>query len=185
MAARNEIMERRLFEGDLEALRWLVETYQDAMVRLGWRLFRRAPEAQDFAQDVFVRVFEKRRQYNPNRPLQPWLYAVAINLGRERMRKQREFPAGDDLPEGSVKPEAEDQLLREEQKQQVLKALQELQSRYREVLALWFESGLSLAEIAQVLGVPLGTVKSRLSRGLEEFHAVYQRRERSVEYERA
>jgi RNA polymerase sigma-70 factor, ECF subfamily len=183
MAARNEEMERRLSQGDMDALHWVVETYQDAMLRLGWRFFGRAAEAQDFAQDVFVRLYEQRHHYNPDRPLQPWLYTVAANLGREHLRRHREIPMGDDLPALTVNAEAEDRVLQDEQRRHVLQLLQTLQPKHREVLALRFESGLSLQEIAQVLKAPLGTIKSRLSRGLEEFHEAYQHAERSWSHE--
>jgi RNA polymerase sigma-70 factor (ECF subfamily) len=181
MGTRNEELERKFYEGDRDALRWVVETYQAAFYRMGWRFFGRGAEAQDFAQDVFVHAFEKRERYDPSRPLKPWLFTVAANLGRESMRrnKHREIPAGDELPETGVAPVAEAQLEGEEQRDRVVQLLGSLHPRYREVLALRFESGLSLAETAQVLHLPLGTVKSRLSRGLAAFHGAYQRWERS------
>jgi RNA polymerase sigma-70 factor (ECF subfamily) len=185
MGTRNEELERKFYEGDRDALRWVVETYQNAFYRMGWRFFGRGADAQDFAQDVFVHAFERRGRYDPARPLKPWLFAVAVNLGREHMRrnKYREIPAGDDLPETGTPPEAEERMEGEERRNQVLHLLRLLHPRYREVLALRFESGLSLAETAQALRLPIGTVKSRLSRGLEAFHSAYQRLERSGSHE--
>ncbi|NTV51723.1 MAG: sigma-70 family RNA polymerase sigma factor [Candidatus Firestonebacteria bacterium] len=185
MGTRNEEVERRFYAGDQDALRWVVETYQNAFYRMGWRFFGRGADAQDFAQDVFVHAFERRERYDPARPLKPWLFTVAANLGREHLRrnKHREISAGDDLPETGVAPEAETQMEGEERRNRVMHLLQQLHPRYQEVLAMRFESGLSLAETAQALRLPLGTVKSRLSRGLEAFHSAYQRQERSGAHE--
>jgi RNA polymerase sigma-70 factor (ECF subfamily) len=146
---------------------------------MGWRLFGRMEEAKDFAQDVFIRVYERRKQYDPSRPFQPWFYKVAMNLGREHMRRYREYPAGEDLPEGSVAPEVETKIAREEEQQHVRRTLGTLSPKVREILALRFESEMSLQEMADVLSVPLGTVKSRLSRGLEAFHEAFRKVERS------
>lgn len=104
----------------------------------------------------------------------PWLFTVAVNLGRERLRRRREWPQGDQLPEGVQEPDGEKSLLRAERKRMVQQALGRVPALFRECLALRYEADLSLQELAQALSLPLGTVKSRLSRGLAAFAKQYR-----------
>ncbi|MEW6517104.1 MAG: sigma-70 family RNA polymerase sigma factor [candidate division FCPU426 bacterium] len=160
-------------DGDTEAFRRVIQAYQGRLIRLGLRMFGLQAEAEDFAQEALVRVYEKRRHYDARRPLAPWLFTVAVNLGRERLRRRREWPQGDDLPEGVQEPDGEQALLRAERRQLVWRALSLVPDPYRECLALRYEADLSLKDLARALGLPLGTVKSRLSRGLEYFQRQY------------
>ena len=91
------------------------------------------------------------------------------------MRRQREFPAGRALPEKSVEPRAEVDAIAREERLLVQQALKNIKPRYRESLVLRFEADLSLENMAKSLGVPLGTVKSRLRRGLWAFQKAYQK----------
>jgi RNA polymerase sigma-70 factor, ECF subfamily len=174
MVQLEQELRSRFQEGDLDTLRIIVERYQGSLYRLGLRLLGDAEAARDLAQDTFVRVYERRRQYRPELAFEPWLYRVAVNLARSGQRRRRAWPAGDDLPETPVAPEAEERLLQEERRGRVRQALGQIDPIYREVLGLRFESEFSLAQIAEVLGLALGTVKSRLHRGLHFFHAMYQ-----------
>jgi RNA polymerase sigma-70 factor, ECF subfamily len=158
--------------GDPLALRDIIERYQERLYRIGWRMFGQASDAADFAQDAFIRIYEKRQYYDPNRPFEPWLIRVAVNVGRERLRRRREIPF-EVIPETPIAPLAEVNLLRQEQQAAVREALQQISPDHRECLALRFESDLSLQEIALALKLSLGTVKSRLSRGLKAFAKVY------------
>lgn len=161
-------------DGDTDAFGKLIQAFQDRLFRLGLRLFGQRAEAEDFAQEALIRVYEKRRLYDAQRPLAPWLFTVAVNLGRERLRRRREWPQGDQLPEGAQEPDGEKSLLRAERKQVVQLALSRVPVPFRECLALRYEAGLSLQELAQALGLPIGTVKSRLSRGLAAFAKQYR-----------
>jgi RNA polymerase sigma-70 factor (ECF subfamily) len=164
---------RHFRDGDLEALRAIVQQYQEPMYRLGLRILGQSHDAQDFVQALFLHLFEKRRHYDPQRPFNPWLYRVAVNLARQWLRQRREIPATNSLPEVSEPPQAEGALLAAERDQQVRRALLKLKPIHREVLGLRFSSQLSLGEMAEVLGLSLGTVKSRLSRALASFHQAY------------
>jgi len=159
-------------EGEPDALRRIIQEYQAAMYRLGLRIFGQAADAQDFVQDLFLHIYEKRRLYHPDRPFRPWLYRVAMNLARGRQRRKREYP-WETLPEKPQDGRAEDLVLAEERDRRVGKALQRCRPLAREILALRFETGASLAEMAEILGISLGTVKSRLSRALEDFQRCY------------
>ncbi len=163
----------RFQAGDIEAFRMIIEHYQRKIFRLGLRFFGRTDEAADFAQDVFLRVFEQRGRYDPKRPFKAWFFKVATNLGRDRLRGRREIPIGNEPPEIAIEPQAELEMLKRERDLRVRQALQKVKPKYREGLVLRFELDLNLREMAQIQGISLGTVKSRMSRGLRAFHKAY------------
>lgn len=164
----------RFQAGDIEAFRMIIEHYQEKIFRLGLRLFGQTDEAADFAQDTFLRIFEQRGRYDPKRPFENWFFRVAINLGRDQLRRRREIPTGNEPLELAIEPQAEPEMLKRERNLRVQQALQKVKPKYREGLALRFELDLNLQEMAQIQGISLGTVKSRMSRGLKAFHKAYQ-----------
>ena len=164
---------KRFHNGDLEALREMVEHYQGSVFGIGLKLLGSVDDAKDYSQDVFVHAYEKRQKYDPERPFEPWFYKLALNLGRQRLRKRREIPRSDAMPEEIVTETAERGVVENERKDRVRNALRKLKPKYRECLALRFESDMQLHEIAQTLGISLGTVKTRLRRGLMAFKEVY------------
>ncbi len=173
MSSLDPALRDRFRAGDLEALGEIVERFQASLFHMGLRIFRQPADAKDFVQDVCLRAFERRIRYDAGRPFEPWFYKLAMNVAREKFRRRREFPAGDELPDPPRPPRVEAELVAEERDRRVAGALQQVKPKYREVLALRFSEDLALAEIAQAMDLSLGTVKSRLSRGLKAFHQAY------------
>jgi RNA polymerase sigma-70 factor (ECF subfamily) len=157
--------------GDMDALAMLVERYQrpltgylDRLVGPDWAL------AQDLTQETFLRVLRQRDERG-DRPFRPWLFAIATNLARDHFKSaavQRAAPLDDDLQTRLVDETAgpEERALAEERRAVIAAALNTLSVEYRATLSLRFYNSLSLQEIAEILEIPLGTVKSRLSTGL-------------------
>jgi RNA polymerase sigma-70 factor, ECF subfamily len=164
---------KRFQQGDLEALRLIVDAYQTRLYGMGIRLLGHPDEAADMCQDAFLRAFEKRRLYDSKRPFEPWFFKLAVNVGRERLRRRREIPMGDDMPIQAVAAQGDQDLVKKERQQKVQAALTKLKPKHRESLVLRFESDMSLQEMANTLGISLGTVKSRLNRGLQAFQKAY------------
>jgi RNA polymerase sigma-70 factor (ECF subfamily) len=166
--------------GQADGLATLVERHYDSLMgylyRLGGgdRLL-----AEDMTQEVFLRVIRAIRQYQYPRPFKPWLYAIATNLARNHYNRPdtRRTISSDRL--SSERPTsdqtAEDALLEHDEVQQVAASLMALPDHQREVVVLRYFQELSLAEIADVLGIPVGTVKSRLSLGLSRLRAMMER----------
>lgn len=163
--------------GDRDALACLVERHQapltgylDRLVGPDWAL------AQDLVQETFLRVL-RQRTCRDNRPFKPWLYAIATNLARDHFKSaavQRSARLDGQLQAQLADWAAgpEDQALAEERSVTIAGALGSLRTEYRATLVLRFYNGLSLQEIADILNVPLGTVKSRLSVGLRRLREV-------------
>ena len=164
---------KRFHDGDPEALQEIVTHYQGSVFGIGVKLLGTAEDAKDYCQDVFVHAYEKRRLYDPERPFEPWFYKLALNLGRQRLRKRREIPKSDSMPVQVAGETAEREMVEKERKARVENALRKLKPKYRECIALRFEADMQLQEIAQTLGLPLGTVKTRLRRGMTAFKELY------------
>jgi len=152
---------QRAGAGDRAAFETLYRRYARAIFGLALRRLGDRSRAEDAVQETFTSVWRSARSYDPARgPGAPWLYAVARNAIIDRSRARVEPPVeAPDEPSGEAGPpelaERSFVALR------VHRALEELPEREREVLSLAYWSGLSQSEVAEFLGIPLGTVKTR------------------------
>jgi RNA polymerase sigma-70 factor (ECF subfamily) len=152
---------RRTADGDRAAFEQLYHRYARSVFGLALRRLGDRARAEDAVQETFASVWRSARSYHPERgPGAPWLYAVARNAIVDRSRARSETPMeAPDEPELAAGP-----LEQAEQSWvawRVHRALEELPEREREVVALAYWSGLSQSEVAEFLGIPLGTVKTR------------------------
>jgi RNA polymerase sigma-70 factor, ECF subfamily len=165
----------RLKHGDLDALASVMMRYQHRLYRFLLRLLQDSVVAEDIFQQTWLRVIEKIGRYDARRQFDAWLFSVARNLAIDYLRQRRSssLDAPDDsglAPVERLAASGQNQLecLLEFERGAVLAAaIAELPVIHREVLTLRFEEDMKLEQIAEVAGVPLSTVKSRLSRALE------------------
>ena len=158
---------RRIRAGDAEALREIVERYEDRIFALVFGIVRDAHEVEDVAQEVFLKVYTRIQAFDERSQFYTWLYRVAVNAAKDHVKKRVRRPAvaldeADALPGGGEGPESG--AARSETSRLVREAVDALPVRYREVIALRELEGLSYDEIASVLGISIGTVESRLHR---------------------
>jgi RNA polymerase sigma-70 factor (ECF subfamily) len=158
---------RRWQEGDEDAFAALVRRWQAPVARFLARLVGRPDAVPDLCQDVFLRVFLARARYRQAGAFSTWLYRIALNAGRDALRRARRGPRP--LPEAD--PPAAEGLAEARCEQQELAcavegALAELPEALREVLVLRHYEGLSFEEIARLLGAPVSTLKSRFAAAL-------------------
>lgn len=152
---------------DFEAL---VRRHQDAIFAFALNLTGDRAEADDVAQEAFVRAWRAYGGYDEERRAalkeRPWLHRIALNVFRNRLRR----PAPLELQEASAAAprtrEPETVALRNSARQELRRHLLALPRPYREAVVLRHVQGLAYAEAADVLGVPVGTVKSNCHRGL-------------------
>jgi RNA polymerase sigma-70 factor (ECF subfamily) len=165
----------RLQRGELDVLGTVMAKYQHRLYRFLQRLLQDPVAADDVFQQTWVRVIEKIGRYDARRQFDAWLFSVARNLAIDylRVRKSSSLDAPD---EGGIAPierlEAAgpgqlDQMLEFERGVLLAAAVAKLPVIHREVLTLRFEEDMKLEEIAEVAGIPISTVKSRLGRALE------------------
>jgi RNA polymerase sigma-70 factor, ECF subfamily len=143
--------------GDLEAFEGLVRRYQRRVYALAYQHLRDPVEAQDLAQEVFVRLYRNLERYDPERPFEPWFWRLAANVAAT-YRRQRPAPALE-LPDvAEATSAARDEAL------PLARALADLSDDLRLPILLHYYLDLPLEEIAEAMGLSLSAVKSRLHR---------------------
>jgi RNA polymerase sigma-70 factor (ECF subfamily) len=160
---------RRCREGDQAAWRELVTEHGRRVFNLAYRFMGRADEAEDVTQEIFVKVYRSLDRFRPADGSFPaWLMTVARHHAIDRYRRRREEVSADPAALDAVASTDQgplQRLEREERKQLVHRGLRALPKALREPLLLCDLEGLSHEEAAASLGIPVGTVKSRLNRG--------------------
>jgi RNA polymerase sigma-70 factor (ECF subfamily) len=169
-----------LRRGSEEAFASLLAAYERPIYNFVYRLLEDPEDAPDVTQEVFFKVFRKIREFRGECSLKTWLYRITVNeasnrrrwFGRHRKRetpledRQDGVPAVADVVADRQESQYE-QLLRQERMQALEKALSEVQESFRAAVVMRDIEGLSYEEIAEILRVPVGTVKSRILRGRE------------------
>jgi RNA polymerase sigma factor (sigma-70 family) len=164
----------RARHGDQEAYDVLVRRYQEVVFRTAYLITTDAGEAEDAAQEAFVKAYRALGRFRPDAPFRPWILRIAANEARNRRRSERRrmqlrpsdtssAPVAEPIDPG---PGPEQIVLRRERQAALLAALGALGEDDRTVIAYRYFFELSESEMADALGVARGTVKSRLSRAL-------------------
>mgnify|MGYP001815727432 FL=1 len=173
-AASDRDLMVRLAEGDREALAPLMERHYPRLYRLALSYVRNPDDALDVVQETFVKAFQKADRWDGSTEAGPWLSRVAVNQSIDRWRRNRRRQAtftplaeGDhDESLAAGGPDPDRRVLRREMRDRLSAALEGLPDRQRAVVVLRHYQEMSLDEIAQTLGMRLGTVKSTLHRAL-------------------
>jgi RNA polymerase sigma-70 factor (ECF subfamily) len=174
MESEASAIARGLRRRDPDLLDRLIEQYQHRLFRYLVYLSGNRELAEDLFQETWIRVLERGHQYDGTHEFSTWLYAVARNLTIDYLRKKNPVSLDglmDDedrtpLEPADTRPMAWEVVQQHEQAERIGAALVSIPAEYREAVVLRFQEGLALDEIATVTGAPLGTVKSRLYRGL-------------------
>ena len=183
LAADEPVFIEKLRAGDATAFDTLIERYSADVYGLLYRLTENAEEASDLTQETFLKAFRSIGRFRGESELRTWLFRIAINESKNRFRwwKRRrrdvtisieatvgnsDLTISDSLADSSQSPE--DSTLANEREYALKAALLEMPDIFREAVILCDVEGLSYEETADALGVRLGTVKSRISRGREE-----------------
>ena len=168
--------ERRIIDaarrGDHQAFEALVLKYQDRIYRLIQRLVSGADVVDDLAQEVFIRAYRSLGDFKGESSLYTWLYKIALNLCRNHYRTRGRRPVHEELDEAggpgglaAAEGTPEDEASRREFWEHLRRGLEELPAEQREAVVFCDLEGMSYEEMADVLGVPIGTVRSRIFRG--------------------
>jgi RNA polymerase sigma-70 factor (ECF subfamily) len=156
---------RRAHRGDVAAFEALVLRFQRPVHRLCWRMLR-SSTAEDLAQETFVRAFVHFDRFDPERPLLPWLLAIARRLCLDLLRRERLMPTTAEIPAViDPAPGPERQASLDEEVSRVQEALADLDEGPREAILLFHLEAMSYRDIATTLDVPIGTVMTWLHRG--------------------
>jgi RNA polymerase sigma-70 factor (ECF subfamily) len=165
----DEELFRQWQDGNAGALETLVQRYHRVLLAYLYRLVGQVQIAEDLMQETFVSLVREAQSYRYPRPFAPWLYTIAHNLARNDRTSayRRHVELGQSLPEtptSDLDPAA--LVERWTQHDDLQKALVYLNFEQREVLSLRFGQEMSVKEVADLLGIPMGTVKSRTFQAL-------------------
>jgi len=177
--------------GKTEAFAWLVERYKKMVFSLTYRMTGNRWDAEELAQEAFVRAFRRLADFDAKRRFATWLYTIALNLCRDRAKRKRIAAVPIDAPIGRARslldrlagtaPDPERQLAAKEDEAFVQHSLMGLPAGQKEVLILRVQQDLSYAEIAEVLNIPVKQVKARLHRARRKLRALWTEREPNAE----
>lgn len=188
----DEELMAQLQKGRKEALSELIRRYERELYSYLRRFVGDATLAEDIFQNTFLQVYQKAKQYEQGRAVRPWLYAIATNLAIDALRRAARRPAASlERPIESARYEAVSSLLQslpgpgkeplealeeKERAELVQQAFLQLPEPLRAVVLLAYFRGLKYREIADILGIPVGTVKSRLHVALKRLHDLLQQK---------
>jgi RNA polymerase sigma-70 factor (ECF subfamily) len=161
----------RARDGDVRAYGDLVERYRDIAFRTAYLVTRSAADAEDAAQEAFVKAYYALGRFRTQSPFRPWILRIVANEARNRVRSARRreglaLRVGEDRPSGGAAPSPEAAALDRERDEALLAAMAQLSEPDRQIITCRYLLDLSEAETADTLGLRRGTVKSRLSRAL-------------------
>ncbi len=163
-------------DGDVDAYEQLVARYRQLAHRVAFLITGSAAEADDAAQDAFVKAYYALGRFRQGASFKPWLLKIVSNEARNRRRSQGRrvqlaLRAAGVRPSGGAAPSPEEATIEDEDRKRLMDAVNELREQERLAILYRYFVGLSEAEMAEVLGCAKGTVKSRLSRGLSRLKA--------------
>lgn len=161
--------------GDKNAFGKLIEAYQSPVYNLAYRMLHNSREAEEAAQEAFIRAYTRLDSYDPNRKFSTWILSITSNYCIDLLRKRRAVLLSIDEPlpphpalmaDGHHRPET--QVIAGEQEELVQSLLDELPEDYRQTVILRYWYDLSYEEIAEVMDTTLGAIKSRLFRARKQ-----------------
>jgi RNA polymerase sigma-70 factor (ECF subfamily) len=174
MVTDEELLAQSL-DGDLSAFEVIVNRYKDRLYNFVLRFVKDKQTAEDIVQDTFLRAYRNRESFQAVAKFSTWIYTIAGNLAKSELRRRKRWRflsvgvqnedtgATFELPDTSATPDANTETMLAESR--IQEAIARLPDRYREAVILRDIEGLDYDEISQIIGCPLGTVKSRINRG--------------------
>lgn len=155
----------RVVKGDHDAFNEVMRLHEDRVFSVCLRIMGHREQALDATQDTFLTVFRKAHQFKGKSAVGTWIYRIAVNTCYDQIRKAKRRPS-QPMPDyyDPADPSAESDVESAGLRPDIRKALQSLPREFRAAIVLSDMEGMSLPETAEVLGVPLGTVKSRVFR---------------------
>jgi RNA polymerase sigma-70 factor (ECF subfamily) len=177
-------------QGDPQALSQLLMSQQQYVYSIAMSVLKNPEDAADLTQEAFIRLFRALPQYNGESRFTTWLYRLVVNMGRDELRRRgRQVPIAPPAPEeeeaDQVASVADDDrwadpeqaLSSRELRDQVRRALGQLEEHYRLVLTLYYFEDMKYTDIAEILDIPLNTVKSHIRRGKERLATILETQE--------
>ena len=154
--------------GDPEAFATLVQRYDRAVYHLAYRTMRDEEEAKDVAQEAFFKAYRSLKTFKPGARFSTWIFAITYHACCDRLNRRKRY-SSEELPERADTARGPaDSAIAADEARRLRQAILELPEKYRTVVTLYHLQGKQYDEIANVLGIPVGTVKTHLFRAKEQ-----------------
>lgn len=154
--------------GNPQGFTTLVERYDRAVYHLAYRTLRDVEEARDATQEAFFKAYRSLRTFKPDGKFSTWIFAIAYHACCDRLNRRKRY-SNEELPErADPGPGPEREAIASDEARRLRAAVASLPEKYRTVITLYHLQGKQYEEIAQVLGLPLGTVKTHLFRAKDQ-----------------
>ncbi|RJP41142.1 MAG: RNA polymerase sigma factor [Phycisphaerales bacterium] len=188
-APTDERLMRDFVRGDRAGFELLVHRHSGELFRFVYRMTRDSAATEELVQEVFLQVSVSAARFDPDRPFKPWLYTIAANKTRDWLRSQRrrrkELPLGSEMNDDLGGFRFRSVLAQEvkhpshglqaaESRRLVREIVECLRPDWREILVLAYFHRFEYRQIAEIIGIPLGTVKSRLHAAVASFAEAYR-----------
>jgi RNA polymerase sigma-70 factor (ECF subfamily) len=158
--------------GRPEAFGTLVERYDRAVYHLAYRTLHDQEEARDATQEAFFKAYRSLRTFKPGAKFSTWIFAIAYHGCCDRLARRKRY-SNEELPERADTAEGpESQAVAGDEARRLRAAIDALPEKYRSVVTLYHLQGRQYDEIAHVLGIPMGTVKTHLFRAKEQLRRI-------------
>lgn len=175
--------------GDEDAFREIVSRYKNSLYAFLRQFLNRTDLVEDVFQETFLQLFSSRRSFDLDRPLRPWLFTIAANKAKDALRKAQRTSA---VPIGTISESQDmsfdemldslgsdntlplDELERSETAARVNEVMAQMPETLREILTMAYFSKFSYKQMAEMLSIPIGTVKSRLHTAVARFAKDYK-----------
>ena len=154
--------------GDLEAFEYILFFYEKMIYNYCLRILKNSQNAKDITQETFIKVYTHRKKIDPEKNIKTWIFTIATNTAYDflRSKKRKREISLDEENETISSHEA--YYLEEGLISDVDKALAQIKFEYKRVLLLFYQQGFAYKEIAEILEMPINTVKTYISRGKEQ-----------------
>ena len=160
--------------GNSGAFAMLVERYDRAVYHLAYRTLHDVEEARDVAQEAFFKAYRSLRTFKPGSKFSTWIFAITYHACCDRLNRRKRY-SNEEMPErADPGPGPEREAIAADEARRLRAAIDALPEKYRTVITLYHLQGKQYEEIAQVLGLPMGTVKTHLFRAKEHLRKLLQ-----------
>lgn len=155
---------RKALEGDLDAFSELISLYKKQIYNLCLRMLNNSAEAEDAAQEAFIKIYRSLKTYNNQNKFSTWAYKIASNTCIDFMRKRKAETVSIDDYEIKDDSSPEKHYIMQETRKEAMKAIEDLPEKYRVLIVYYHFLNLSYQEIANIINEPITIVKNRIYR---------------------
>ena len=186
---KTDILIKSALKGDMQSFEELMYQYEKKVYNVALRVFKNPEDAKDISQDVFIKIYKNLDKFDNKSSFSTWIYRITTNTCIDELRKRKgketvSIDNDNEYDEGRFKrefadnePTPEEKVISKEGESEIIKSMNTLSDEHRTIIVMRDIEGLSYTEISEIIGVSIGTVKSRISRARLQLKNIILKRE--------